>query len=392
MSCPVSDLTHSFDSFFIILSLFLLKQLEEAQAQVAALTASNETLREEGATSSLRFERTIEALKISAANAACARTDADQAEASADGLSTQLEALKTVIEQTKLAAQVMHDEQQEIEEQVRNGQTKLLQVEAELARSQKETKELRESAQTWETKAKGLQEEATTLKRQIVDQQEEARKLANTLEERDALEAARTQRSQELEKELKQAQALLVEASSKAADDETLATLQANLKELQTANNKLHEQLSEQETMAKEETERLKKTLTEVEEEAKKLRIEASLNRDKTSANENNNSGPISPEAGNTSPFAISTTLNMTTPTAKDSHAVPPATTCSVCFKAAFGLMKSCQCGKPECDKRAHLTCANRVNPGLSVSHPGTPAPKLPLVLCSGALAGIITN
>ena len=358
---------------------------------MTALTASNNTLREETTASSLRFERTIEALKISAANAACARTDADQAEASADGLSTQLEALKTVVEQTKQAAQVMHEEQQEIEEQSRNGQAKLLKVEAELARSQKETRELRETAQKLQAKTKELQEEATSLKRKIVEQQEEARKLTNALEERDALEAARKQRSQELEKELKEAQALLVDASSKAADDETLVTLQANLKELQTANATLHEQLTKQEEVAQEETSLLKKTLSAVEEEAKRLRIEASLNSDKKSTKESDN-GAVSPGGGDESPFAISTTLNMTTPTTKDTHAVPPAATCSVCFKAAFGLMKSCQCGRIECGKRAHLICANRVNPGPSVSHPGTPAPKLPLTLCSGALAGIITN
>ena len=136
------------------------------------------------------------------------------------------------------------------------------------------------------------------------------------------------------------------------------------------------------------------------EEEAKNLRIEASLTSDQQNSsqdfNSNNNNKAVSPEvgqeAGEDSPFAISTTLKMTTPTAKDSHAVPPAATCSICFKAAFGLMKSCQCGRADCDKRAHLTCANRINPGPSVSHPGTPAARLPIVLCSGALAGIITH
>jgi hypothetical protein len=68
---------------------------------------------------------------------------------------------------------------------------------------------------------------------------------------------------------------------------------------------------------------------------------------------------------------------------------VVPAKSCSICFKAAFGLMKSCQCGQSDCAKRAHIHCASRINPGPSVSHPGTPAPRLPLVLCTAVSAAI---
>jgi hypothetical protein len=71
---------------------------------------------------------------------------------------------------------------------------------------------------------------------------------------------------------------------------------------------------------------------------------------------------------------------------------VVPSKSCSICFKAAFGLMKSCQCGKSDCGKRAHITCASRINPGPSVSHPGTPAPRLPLVLCTAVSAGIAAS
>ena len=372
--------------------------MEEAQAQVAALTASNKMLREESTASSLRFEHTIEALKISAANAACARTDAEQAEASAEGLSTQLEALKTVVEQTKQAAQVLHDEQQEIEEHARNAQAKLLQAEAELAQSQKETKQLREKAKAWQTKTKELQEEAATLKRQLADQTEQTRKLTKALEERDALEQARKQRSQEIEKELREAQALLLQATSKEGEDDTLGTLKENLQKLVNANNTLHEQLAEQQKAATEDVARLTESLNAAEDELKKLRIDASLRSDRQEGidQQEKNAATTSPDFGQENEsdtlFSISTTLNMNTPPKYDEHAVPPAPTCSICFKAAFGLMKTCQCGQPDCNKRAHLTCANRINPGTSVSHPGTPAAKLPVVLCSGALAGIMNT
>ena len=364
--------------------------------------ASNETLREETTESTLRFERTIEALRIAAANAACARTDADQAETSAEALATQLEALKTVVEQTKQAALVLHEEQEEISAQARNGQTKLLQVEAELARSQKQAKQQRNKAEEWQSKATQLQEETISLKRKLADQTEQTRKLTTAMEERDALEEARRKRSQQMEQELREAQALLVQATSAAANTDTLEHLKESLEQLQTINKNLHQQLVEQQESAREDKERLRESLLLAEKDVQHLRIEASLQKDLTEskAHDKEKSNPaVSPDGGflDTS-FSISTTLNMTTPTARstttarDNHEVPPAATCSICFKAAFGLMKSCQCGKSYCDKRAHLTCVNQINPGPSVSHPGTPAPKLPIVLCSGGLASIITH
>ena len=55
---------------------------------------------------------------------------------------------------------------------------------------------------------------------------------------------------------------------------------------------------------------------------------------------------------------------------------------CSICFKQPYGVMKSCQCGDSNCEKRAHATCivGNKSLP--SVSHPGSAAQKLPLILC----------
>ncbi|CAB9518017.1 expressed unknown protein [Seminavis robusta] len=394
----VSDIAKDKTKELVILQ----QKLEESQAQVAALTASNETLREETSASALRFERTIEALKIAAANAASARTDADQAEVSAEGLATQLEALKIVVEQTKQAAQVLHEEQEEISKQARNGQAKLLQVETELARSQKETKQLREQADEWQKQAKELQEEATDLKRQLADQTEQTRKLTTALEERDALEVARKERNQQVEQELREAQELLVNVTSAAANSETLESLNEGIEKLQAANKNLHEQLVTQQETAREDKERLRESLLLAEKDAQSLRIEASLQNDQHNDDDDNNSkhtltdansnSRVSPDGSARGESDTSFSLRMPSDLLDSQHAVPPATTCSVCFKDAYGLMKSCQCGNPQCDKRAHITCANRINPAPSVSHPGTPAAKLPVVLCSGALAGILKN
>ena len=336
----------------------------------------------------MRFERTIDALKIAAANAASARTDADQAEASSESLSTQLEALQTVVQETKQASLVLYEEQQEIAEQARAAQAKLLQAETDLARSVKETKQLREQTKEWQDKTKELQGETTALKQQLAEQQEETRKLTKALEEREALENARKERSLQIEKELRDAQALLVDASSVAAEEETLELLRESILELQSANQKLHEKLQEQQETAQEEKERLQESLLEAEKEAQVLRIEASLNSEKRAAerdaNGNSNTNQaVSPDAETETSFTISRPTTMNSP----DSAAPQASTCSICFKEAFNMMRKCQCGSNDCNLRAHATCAARKNPGHSVSHPGTPGAKLPLILCAGPLA-----
>ena len=57
---------------------------------------------------------------------------------------------------------------------------------------------------------------------------------------------------------------------------------------------------------------------------------------------------------------------------------------CCICFKDAFGVMKSCACGNATCRKRAHASCLAK-NVSLSLSHPGTPGVNLPPVLCREA-------
>jgi hypothetical protein len=60
----------------------------------------------------------------------------------------------------------------------------------------------------------------------------------------------------------------------------------------------------------------------------------------------------------------------------------PAQTTCSICSKVSYGIMKACQCGDPNCALRAHATCISGKNPLPSLSHPGFAAPALPAILC----------
>lgn len=62
---------------------------------------------------------------------------------------------------------------------------------------------------------------------------------------------------------------------------------------------------------------------------------------------------------------------------------------CTLCYRTHRSnvAIKTCQCGRDGCTKWAHATCLrNRKSGNVSscVSHPGTPAPLLPMILCEG--------
>lgn len=78
-----------------------------------------------------------------------------------------------------------------------------------------------------------------------------------------------------------------------------------------------------------------------------------------------------------------------TPPSGKENEYLQLPSNCSLCCRPHRPnvAIKGCQCGRGECIKWAHAMCIiNRKSGNVStcVSHPGTPAPPLPMVLCEG--------
>ena len=78
-----------------------------------------------------------------------------------------------------------------------------------------------------------------------------------------------------------------------------------------------------------------------------------------------------------------------TPPSGKENEYLQLPSNCSLCCRPHRPnvAIKGCQCGRGECMKWAHAMCIiNRKSGNVStcVSHPGTPAPPLPMVLCEG--------
>lgn len=397
------------------------------------MMTANTSLREAASASNERMERTIEALRIAGTNAANARADADAAEACAASMASQLQALRDVVDETKRASQVLYKEHEQVSAAARSIETKLLAKETELARSKKEQRQWMEEREEMKDKAARLQGERKSLEKEINMLEEELNKMKYQVDEYEAMEHARKDRSKMVEKELRDARNMLIEATATTAEAEsTSSVLKETIQAFETENKTLHETIEKIQGKAREDHARLNEALMKVEKEAQSLRVKAAtheediqrIRMDRSASEkqvtqlktkvatlerrlkEATSFVPLSP--GNESQpqgesrrgvsFSIPplTYLSVETPAKskenvakenKTNRVTPSAplksTTCSICSQLASGFMKSCQCGKPMCDKRAHATCLANSKLALpSVSHPGTPAPRVPVLLC----------
>lgn len=365
-------------------------------------------------------------------NAANARADADASEANAAALSNQLQALKSVVDETKRATQVLYSEHEQVTAASRSVETKLLQSESENGRMQKERKRLVEERDELSEKTCSLENDRNTLETKLNDAMEQLSKVNSMMKEREAVEQARIDRSHQIEKELRETRAILVEATATSAETETTtAILNDTIEELRRENKSLHERMEGMQDGARKEQERLCEALNKEECNAQKLRIQAAAAKEEMERLRLDNT------ASETQITQLKSRINTLERRLKDATIVPPSPLtdkssnypdkrvakksgvsfsvpplgftspktpatdkenggaakgcsskssgkCCLCYKDAFGLMKSCQCGKKSCDKRAHAIClaGSTANAPPSVSHPGTPAPRLPVVLC----------
>ena len=392
--------------------LLLQKQLEQAKQEAAQAHAANTELRQAAAGTAQRMERTTHALRIAGQNAANARADADGAEATAATLATQLQAFQEVVEETKRASQVLYQEHEQVAAAAQSVETKWVQTEAELARSQSQRQALQKQADEFTTKTQRLEQNLQLLKIQFANQASETKQWKQSYQEVKALDHAQKQRMDRVECELQHAQSMLVEATSTAAEAEaTASVLKDTIEQLKSANNTLHENIQDQQTQARTEEENHHQALQKSQQEGQTLRMEAGVAEDqiqKLSLDKAANEKRVGQlQSKNTNlerrlKDSSNSSWNVATPDVSDAakspsftipslgggkeNALMPATKCSICFKDAVGIMKKCQCGNKECECRAHAICVNKINAGPSVSHPGTPAQRLPVVLCANTM------
>ena len=391
--------------------IILEQKLEEMKTEKTQLQALNNELRENERQQSRRIQQMRNAANEASQNAARARLDADAAETTAATLATQLQALQQVVEETKRASHLLLEEQDEISQKAQAVEQQYVQTQAELARANAQREKIQQENVELGKKTKSLESTIRQLTSELDHKNAEVKHLQQSRSELQSAEDSQHERLERVEKELQQTRALLVDATETAAETEaTTVDLKNGMEKLQQANEKLHKQLEEKMTKsrndtmnhqnelqaAQKENQALKNKDLNSQDEIKQLTADKEAQekrfsqlRDKTNNLErrlrestdivDTTSKPAAKTDDSSSSFSIPPLGG-----GKENNTLPSCK-CTICGKDASGLMKKCQCGNPRCTSRAHATCVNKIAVGPSVSHPGTPAPRLPVVLCGGS-------
>jgi len=415
-------------------------QLKQEKAHVNALEASNESLRDQVTSSQTRLDRTVQALRLAGTNAAKARDDADAAEATAANLAVSFEALKTVVEETKRASLLLHREHGNVSDAANAAQQELLHKQEQLAYAQLETEKLKKSYAGLKGEAGSWKKERAALKEQISNKERLEEELKRKISGLEAECSARSERASSLVKEVQSARKLLLEATTQQKQAQATETsLKASLKEVQTANQDLHAKLATVAEQSRLEKKRLSDELYATQKKLQENRLESEAVLEKQQVLEDEKTrgekqvvllkrrvaslesrleqitlsslalssplhvpavsggtdialdGLTASSVGNgtssTKPFFLPPLQNGGATNNQNGNPSDSADSyCVICARKSFGLMKTCQCGK-DCQKRVHVNCAHRIQPGYSVAHPGTPGPRLPLVLCGPVIS-----
>jgi len=438
--------------------LKLKRLLKEAEEHAVAMTQVNATIREVSANTSAKMTRTREALRIAGQNAANARADADATEARAASLASQVNSMKSILDETKRTCDSIRKEHDEISAASRSLEGRLMQTESDLNKLDKEKRQGDEERNALREEVEHIIIAKKKLQMNLDEKDDEASKLTRKLAECVNVEQARAERTNRIEIELRETKSMLLDATSAATEAEsTIGVLQESIKELHRENKTYHDKIAEIIENFGKDKERLQNSLGDSESESQKLRIKESfdkeelqrLNLNQTTREkeisqlkirlsdlekrltETELSDPVSTTTTSpisklhfTSPVINNNTVSEARRSSNEVFVIPPlrlaspkvmsvtntkdgkenrpstnilprsirrrtlgsaplkSTKCCICLKPAYGIMKSCQCGRPVCDKRAHASCTAGINPLPSVSHPGTPAPLLPCVLC----------
>jgi len=251
-------------------------QLKESKASNALLEQTNATLRLSVQQHQQRHQNTTEALRIAANNAANARADADAAQHKAAGLLDQLSQLKRAVEECKAACNAVKEEHEGISSATRGLEGQLMQVHAELRKTQKVCDKKSSDLLKIQQENQSNLESKEELQSKLDMHQKELTRWKRMDAQRILIEGQRISKLKCLESDLSKTKHLVLQASNSAAEQEaTAASLNETLAELKAENLRLHAQLQQSTTKNKTDRERWSDELGKAEMEGQKLRMQS---------------------------------------------------------------------------------------------------------------------
>ena len=385
---------------------FVIKTISNHSLVIAFLIALNHELRDAGKLHATQMQKMTKALELASQNAAKARNEADEAEARTLTLESQLEALQVVVQETKLASQLLLSEQEEVTQKAQSVEQKYVEAQAELARSNAQKQKLQQSNEELMHSKQNLELQLQELLTKLENEEMETKRWKMSYQDLEGIEKTQQESIRRLEDDVEQANTLLVEATSTAAETEsTSLDLKNNLEKMQQTVEGLHKKLENKQKDEQRDKERHQEVMETVQKETQVLKAQITSQKDQIKqlsfekTTQEKRLSQLQAKSSNLERRLQESTNIVNTTTGGDFSIPPlngngkenplplPTHKCAICFKALTTLAKKCQCGKAGCTVRAHVSCVNKIRPGPSVSHPGTPAPQLPIVLCASRKA-----
>ena len=271
----------------------ILQKLQESQSLILILQSENSASQDANVHLKTKVDRTLEALQIAGTNAANARAEADASNARVESLTSQLNDLQSLIDDTKRCMEVVRKEHDEVSRSARSIEGQCIHMESELIRAAKVKKDAVEECVFLKRRVETSEKVAREVQDEVNDYRDNVRMLKKDLLEMEEMERLRSDRTRCIEIEVKDARASLLDATSAAAEAEsTVTSLRSVVEELRSENERLHDQMtSSRDGHAKDRT-KMNEALTVAEREAQKWKMKCEegedeirkLTMDKTSA------------------------------------------------------------------------------------------------------------
>lgn len=319
-------------------------------------------------------------------------------------------------------------------------ETKFVQAQAEMARSNATKQRMQQDHRSMKKQLEQLQQRLAEATQDLEQEMDEKQRCKRQAQELQATEKLQQERIEVLEKELEQSKTLLMEATSAASESQQAKqNVQSSLERMEETNQQLTQKLQDVQKQFQRQEESHNHALAQAQKDHQLTQHKLNHDRDlvqsqkieKQAADKkisqlqgklaqaerrlldstNLTSSITLPQEEYAAPSPSNNDSDATGTTDRDGFRIPPLGTtnkenpsstsltpvakCSICSKQASGVMRKCQCGNKACALRAHATCVHRVtmqNTSTSVSHPGTPAPKLPVVLCGSNGTKMVVN
>jgi hypothetical protein len=380
------------------------------------------------------------------------REDADAAETTAATLAAKLEALEIVVLETKRASQLLLEEQDQVTNGAQVIESKFIEAQANVVRAKAAKDKLEREISSLISKRQEIDNHLQRLSQELQQERMEKQQWKRRCQELELTKKSQHERLNRLEDELQISQSLLVDATTAMNETKRAKNdVEVDMERLQKANQELHKQSQELRQLRRQEKDSHQQALVQLEQNQQAAQVEGNSQREKIQNLKlekqiaDKSIAQLQSKAANmerrlqelTNLSSITTSTNVcisadrvttgdddgrdllvTTPSHSDhgsetlatnTFVIPPlegnnennpagiVTKCSLCFKDFSGLMKKCDCGRPDCKLRAHQMCVHRIHSTAaagktSVSHPGTPAPKLPVILCSSTIQSLIDS